>query len=74
MAQTAVTADVHQALDVALDLAAQIAFDAQRELVDGVAQLLLVVFGQRFDASVRIDAGAFEDAASGRGTDAVDVG
>jgi len=47
--QAAVAADVHQALDVALDLAAQVALDAQLQRIDRFADPLLVVLGEVFD-------------------------
>src|ERR1700678_4524128 len=55
MTQSAIAADIHQTLDVALNLASQIAFDANLERVERVAQLLFVVLGEVFHACVGID-------------------
>ena len=55
MPKAAIAADIHQALDVALDLTAQVALDPELQRVDRVAKLLLVVLGEVFDARVGID-------------------
>src|SRR3954447_20399561 len=72
MAQAAVGADLHQALDVLGALAAQIALD--RHVVDGVAQLGDLVVREVADVGVRRDAQLGEHLVGGRATHPVDVG
>ena len=60
MAQAAVAADLHQPLDVHGNLATQIAFHLD-VVVDVVAQLADILFGQVLDARIRVDAGRFDD-------------
>src|ERR1700688_1637240 len=73
MAQTAITTDVGEPLDVAGALAPQIALDFDGT-VDRVAQTLLLFLGEILDPDVRVDAGLLEDLLSGRKPDPEDVG
>jgi hypothetical protein len=73
MAKAAIAADVHEALDVALNLATQVAFDAKLELIDRVAEALFVFLAEIFYANVRVNARMRDQTARGRKTDAVDV-
>ena len=70
---TAIRADIGQALDVARNLTAQIAFHLD-VAVDRVAQLLLIFFRKVLDPSVRIDSSFAQDLLRGRYTDAEDIG
>ena len=73
MAKAAVAADLHQALDVHGDLAAQIALHLQ-VMVDVIAQGADLVFGKVLDARIGVDAGRGDDLVRGRAADAVDIG
>src|ERR1700689_3831480 len=73
MANAAVGADVHEALDVHRDFSAQGAFDAIR-LFDLLAETVHVRVREILDALVGADPGRRDDAARGLATDAVDVG
>jgi hypothetical protein len=73
MAHPAIAADIHESLDVALDLAPEVAFDTQLHRIDRVAKLLLVFLGHRFDAQIWIDSGERQELTSRRRTDAVNV-
>src|SRR5579863_5209943 len=73
MAQATVAADIHQALDIALNLAAQIAFDAQLKRINSVAELLFIVFGQFFDARIGADARMRKQLHGGGGADAENI-
>ena len=73
MAKAAVAADLHQALDVHGDLAAQIALHLQ-VMVDVIAQGADLVFGKILDARIGVDAGRGDDLVRGRAADAVDIG
>src|SRR5258705_12824298 len=70
--ETAVTAEIHQALDGLLHFAARIAFDLDRG-VDGVADGLHVGFGQLVDLAAFGDVRLLADRASGRRANSVDV-
>ena len=67
----AVATQVHQALDVDGDLAAQVAFD--RQLADLFPDLLQVAVGQVLDLLRVRDADRVADLLRGRAADAVDV-
>src|SRR5688572_28792544 len=73
VAQPAVAADFHQALDVHGDLLAKVSFDAPL-LFDHPADLPDVVFRQILHADVRADPGLLEDGVRPDAPDAVDVG
>ena len=60
MTQTAIAADLHQALHVLRNLAMQVAFDLE-VLLDVVAQLREVFLGEVLHADVGIDAGIGDD-------------
>lgn len=60
MTQTAIAADLHQALHVLRNLAMQVAFDLE-VLLDVVAQLREVFLGKVLHANVGIDAGSGDD-------------
>src|SRR4029077_4780278 len=72
MAQAAVAADLHQALDVLRALAAQVALD-RHLVVDAVTQLGNLVLGQVTHVRVGADAELVEDVVRRRPADAVDV-
>src|SRR3954447_1081124 len=73
VAQPAVAADLHQALDVLRTLAAQVALD-DVVAVDQVAELGDLVVGEVAHLAVRLDAELGEDLVRGRLADPVDVG
>src|SRR5262249_35371112 len=73
VAQAAIAADLHQALDRLRALAAQITLDRD-VAVDEVAQLGDLVVGQLAHVGVGRDAGLGEQLVRGRPADAVDVG
>src|SRR3954463_279236 len=72
VAQAAVAADLHQALDVLRALAAQVTLD-HVVTVDDVAQLRHLVVREVPDLAVRLDPELGEDLVRGRPADAVDV-
>ena len=72
MAEAAVAADVHEALDVQLDLAAEVALDLEAA-VDDLADLGDVGLGEVLDADVGVDAGLGEDLLGAREPHPVDV-
>ena len=65
MAQPAVAADLHQALDVHGDLSAQVALHLE-VVVDIIAQGADLVFGKILDARIGVDAGGGDDLVRGR--------
>ena len=73
MTHTAIAADFHQTLDVQGDFAAQIAFHLQ-VVLDVVAQLADVVFGEILDAGVGVNADFRKHLLRGRQANTVDVG
>src|SRR5581483_10850830 len=73
VADAAVAADLRQALDVLRALAAQVALDREL-LVDGVAQLADLLFGEVADVGVGRDPRLRQQAVRGRAPDPVDVG
>ena len=72
MADAAVAADFHQALDIQGDFAAQIAFHLQ-VMFDIFAQLAHIVFTQVLDPGVGIHFGHFKDLLAHGRADAVNV-
>ncbi len=52
MTKSPITADVHEAFDVPLHLAPEIAFHAKLEFVDRIAQALLILFSHLFHAQI----------------------
>ena len=70
MTETAVAADVHQALDVHRGFAAQVAF--QRELGQGVTDLFQIAVGQFLDLLGVLDTAGFADQAGAGAADAID--
>src|SRR3954451_9143812 len=72
MAQAAVAADLHQALDVLGPLAPQVTLDDQ-VVVDRVAELRDLVVGQVTDVGVRADPQLGQELGRGGLTDSVDV-
>src|SRR3954447_11693384 len=72
VAQAAVAADLHQALDVLRALAAQVALDRE-VVVDQVAELGDLVVREIADVGVRPDPGLLEQVVGGRAADPVDV-
>ena len=60
MTQTAIAADLHQALHVLRNLAMQVTFDLE-VLLDVIAQLREVFLGKVLHANVGIDAGSGDD-------------
>src|SRR3954451_21428246 len=73
VAQAAVAADLHQALDVLRTLTAQVALDRQ-SAVDGVAQLADLVLGEVADVGVGRDADLGQELVRRRSADPIDVG
>ena len=73
MPHAPIALNLDQALDVQVDLAAEIAFDTVF-LVDDLAQPVHLVLGQQAHAGIGIDVAALQDLAAGRRTDAEDVG
>ncbi len=73
MTQTAVAAEVHQALHVHLHFAAQVAFDGEVR-VDVLTDLEHLGIGKLIHASGLIDANGFTDFASGGMANASDIG
>ena len=73
VAQAAVAADLHQALDVVRALAAEVALDGQR-LLDDVAQAADLLLGEVAHVRVAVDARRLEHRVGRRAADAVDVG
>src|SRR6185437_7721217 len=71
MTQTAIRAEIHQALDADADLATQVAFHA--DLRHFAAQVLDLAFGQRLDLGGRIHARRFADLVRTGAADAVDA-
>jgi hypothetical protein len=72
VAQAAIAADVHQSLDVHLDLLAQIAFDHPL-LVNDCADAINFVFGQFAYAALNADASFSENLVGARTPNTVDV-
>ena len=72
MADAAIAADLHHALDVQRNIAAQIAFDLQIVL-DVFTDLVDILLGQVLHAGVRVDAGSGENLLRGFHADAEDV-
>src|SRR5690606_30493896 len=72
MAQAAVAAEVHQALDVHRDLAAQIALDLI-VAVDGLADLQHFGVGELVDAALQRNADLLDDLGRELRADAVDI-
>src|SRR5690606_34856152 len=70
--QAAVAADVHQPLDVWLDLATEVPVDFELA-VDDLAQAADLGLGEVLDPGVGRDLGLAEDDAGARSADAVDV-
>src|SRR5437764_7518043 len=73
VAETAVTADLHEALDVLRALAAKVTLDGEVP-VDGLAELDHLVIGEVLDVGVGADAGLGQRVPGERRTDPVDVG
>lgn len=73
MTQTSIAADLDQALDVQLNLSAQVAFD-NKVLADVVAQRRDLVLRQITHTRVRRDASGLQSPLRGASADAVDVG
>src|ERR1051326_4847503 len=73
MADTAVAVDLHQPLDVEVQLAAQITFDGELP-VDDLAQTRDFIFGETARAAVGWDSCAGQDPMRRGGPNAVDVG
>src|SRR4051812_43610890 len=73
MAQPAVRADLHQALDVLGALAAEVALHG-KVVVDLLAELADLVVGEVLHVRVGVDPGVLEDLPGHALTDAVDVG
>jgi len=73
MADAAIAIDGLEALEVGLQLAAQIAFNRELARGDGVDDLVELLGGQILGADVRIDIGLLEDAERGARANAVDV-
>src|SRR3954447_21848464 len=71
--QAAEAADFHQPLDVHGNLLAEIAFHATL-LLEHLADVPDIVFGQILDADVRADAGRLQNRVRAEASDAVDVG
>ena len=74
MTNAAIAIDGLEALEVGLQLAAQIAFNRELARGDGVDDLVELLGGQILGADVRIDIGLLEDAERGARANAVDVG
>jgi len=74
MADAAVAIDRLEALQIALQLAAKIAFDDDAILADRADDRADLLGRKIFRANVRIDVGLLEDALGGLRADAVDVG
>src|SRR5207248_4773544 len=73
MTHAAVTADLHQPLDVHRDFFAQVPFDAPL-LLDDAADLPDVVFGQILYADVGTDARVREDPVRPDAADSINIG
>src|SRR6187402_2201449 len=73
MAQAAIAADFHQALDVERDLLAEVALDAAHFL-DDPADVPDVVLGQVLDTDVGTDAGGRQNVVRALPPDAVNIG
>src|SRR5215204_666970 len=67
MTETAIAAEIHQALDALLNLATRVAFDLDGRF-DGVADCFDVGFGQLVDLARLGHVGGFAQRARGRGT------
>ena len=72
MTNAAIAADLHHALDVQGDIAAQIAFHLQ-VVLDVLTDLVDVLLSQVLHAGVRVDAGSSENLLRGLHADAEDV-
>src|SRR5437660_1622035 len=73
VAEAAVAAEVHQALDVERDLAAQVAFDLVA-LLEGFADAVDLVVGQVLGPARRIEVGGGADLPRAGVADAVEIG
>jgi hypothetical protein len=73
VAEAAIAADFHEALDVEVYLAAQVTLDGILA-VDELPESAHLLFRELSDASSRIDVSAADDLLTPRVTDAVDVG
>ena len=72
MTDTAVAADLGQALDVQSHFTAEVALNGE-VLVDHITQLCFLLVGQVLDAGVRIDLSELEDLVCACSADAVDI-
>ena len=72
MAQAAIAADLHQALDVHAHLTAKVALHLE-VMVNVITDFTDVLLGQILDAGVRVDAGRLNDLIGDVVADAVDV-
>jgi hypothetical protein len=72
VAQTAVAADLSQALDVKAGLAAKVTFD-DVVLVDAITQLCFFLVGEVFNSGVGIDSGHFENLGCACSANTVDI-
>ena len=72
MPQTAIAADLHQALDVHGNFATQVALYLD-VVVNVVAQLADIILGQILDAGVGVDARGLDDVVGDVAANAVDV-
>ena len=73
MADPAVAADVGKAFDVTGNFAAQIAFDFDPDLIDRVADALLIFFRHIFNAQIRTDPGVLDQTLRRPQTDAKNI-
>jgi len=73
MTDTAVAADLSQALDVQRNLTAEVALNGEM-FVDDVTKSSFLIFGQVLDADVRVDAGHLEDLLRTSSANTVDIG
>ena len=73
MTQAAIAADLHQALDVHGNFAAQVALYLD-VVVNVVAQLADIILGQILDAGIRVHARRLDDIVRDVTANAVDVG
>ena len=73
MTDTAVAADLSQALDVHCDFTAEVALNREM-FVNYVTQSSFLVFGQILDADVRVNVGQFQNLLCACSANTVDVG
>ena len=74
MTDAAVATDVHQSLDVQLNGRAELAFDLESLLGDGVTDRGDLVVAPLLNLQFGIHVGLFEDRQGGAATDPVDIG